>query len=180
MPTDALPYGVRDIKITPIDATGAYGTMIDLPNARTLSFAEAEEFSDLRGDDQLIAVRGMGPEVTWSLESGGISLDAWAAIGGGTVTETGTAPDTVKTFAKVGTDVRPYLLLEGQAISDSGGDFHVVIYRAQATDDLEGEMTDGEFLLTAGGGRALPDPNNADALYDLVWNEAVTDIVVPV
>lgn len=178
--TDALPYGLRDVKITPIDAAGAYGTMVDLPNARTFSFAEAEEFSDLRGDDMLVAVRGMGSEVTWSLESGGISLEAWAAMAGGTVVESGTEPDITKTYSKKGDDVRPYFLVEGQAISDSGGDFHVVVYRARATDDMEGEMGDGEFWLTAGGGRALPDPNNEQALYDFIANTTKTDIVAPV
>lgn len=177
--TDALPYGLRDVKLTPIQEDGTYGTMVDLPNSRTLSFAEAEEFSDLRGDDMLVAVRGMGSEVTWSLEAGGISLEAWAVMAGGTVTEDGTAPDITKTYAKTGEDTRPYFRIDGQAISDSGGDFHVVIYRARATDDMEGEMGDGEFWLTAGGGRALPDPNNSQALYDFVANPTKTDIVQP-
>lgn len=176
----ALPYGLRDVKVTPIDDAGAYGTMVDLPNARTLSFAEAEEFTELRGDDKLVAIRGNGAEVTWSLEGGGISLDAWAAIGGGTVLESGTTPNIVKTFSKVGGETRPYFLVEGQAISDSGGDFHAKIYRCRATDDMEAEMGDGEFMLSNAGGRALPDPNNADALYDFIHNETATDIAQPV
>ena len=176
----ALPYGLRDVKITPIDDAGAYGTMVDLPNARTLSFSEAEEFAELRGDDRLVAIRGRGAEINWSLEGGGISLEAWAAMSGATVGETGTTPNIVKTLSKVATDTRPYFLVEGQAISDSGGDFHAVIYKARATEDLEGELSEGEWLLTNAGGRALPDTNNGDALYDFVQNETAAAIVQPV
>lgn len=162
----ALPYGLRDVKLTPINSDGSYGTMVDLPNSRTFSFAEAEEFSELRGDDQLVAIRGNGPEVNWSLEGGGISLEAWAVMAGGAVTEDGIAPNITRTFAKTGTTERPHFRVDGRAISDSGGDFLVTVYRCRATDDLEGEMQDGEFWLSGAGGRALPDPNNAGALYD--------------
>lgn len=175
----ALPYGLRDVKITPIEDDGTYGTMVDFPNSRTFSFAEAEDFTELRGDDKLVAIRGSGAEINWSLEGGGISLAAWAALAGGTVTETGTTPDVERTYSKVGTDVRPYFLVEGKAISDSGGDFHGKVYRARTTEDIEGELADGEFMLTNAGGRALPDPNNAEALYDLIQNETAADIVQP-
>ena len=54
----SLPYGLRDIKVTPISAAGVIGTMVDLPNARTLSFEENEDFVQLRGDDKVVAERG--------------------------------------------------------------------------------------------------------------------------
>lgn len=171
----ALPFGLRDVKLTPIDEDGTLGTPVDLPNSRTLSFTEAEEFTELRGDDRLVAVRGSGAEIEWELEAGGISLEAYKVIAGGTVTTSGTDPDEVKTFSKVGADTRPYFRIEGQAISDSGGDVHCVIYRARCTGSLEGEFTDGEFFLTNADGRALPDPDT-DALYDLVQNQQATDI----
>lgn len=175
----ALPYGLRDVKITPVNANGSYGTMVDLPNSRTFEFAEAEEFSELRGDDSLVAVRGRGAEVEWSLEGGGISLAAWAAMAGGTVTETGIAPNQVKTYKKVKTDSRPYFLIEGQAISDSGGDFHVKVYKCRATDNLEGSLGDGEWWLSSGGGRALPDEDHGNALYDFIQNETAAAIAQP-
>lgn len=172
----ALPFGLRDVKITPINDDGSLGTAVDLPNSQTFSFEEAEEFTELRGDDQLVAVRGQGPQVEWSLEAGGISLDAYKVIAGGNVAESGVSPDAIKTLSKKGTDSRPYFKVEGQAISDSGGDIHVVIYRCRATGNIGGEFSDGEFYITSCDGQALPDPNNADALYDIVQNETVTAI----
>ena len=62
LPT-ALPYGIRDIKITPYTdaaATTLAVTSIDLPNARTLSFSETEEFTSTLlpvGDGLLAAVK---------------------------------------------------------------------------------------------------------------------------
>lgn len=176
METDvSLPYGLRDVKITPYDVTGALGTPVDLPNARTFSFEENEDFEELRGDDKVVANRGKGPTVSWELEGGGISLEAYAAINGGTVTVTGTTPDTVKTYKKKGSDQRPRFKVEGQALSEAGGDFHPVLYNAKATDGVSGELGDGAFWLTGASGTAISDPTTGD-LYDFVQNETAVDI----
>jgi hypothetical protein len=171
-----LPFGLRDIKIRPMAAgSETPGTAVDFPNARTLSFGEAEDFEELRGDDGLVAVHGRGPSVTWSLEGGGVPLEAVKAMFGGTIAETGVTPNQTKTYSKVGTDVRPYFQVEGQAISDSGGDFHVLIYKARATGEFSGEMADGSFWLSGASGQALPKADGK--LYDFVQNETATAIV---
>lgn len=174
LPALALPYGMRDVKLTPYNTAGALGTAVDLPAMQTLSFSEAEEFSTLRGDDGTVAIRGRGATVGWDLESGGVSLAAWAIIAGGTVTETGIAPSRVRKLAKKGTDVRPYFKAQGQAISDSGGDFHAILFKLRATGDLEGEMADGEFWVSSASGEGIPDANGD--LYHLIQNEAITAI----
>src|SRR5690606_8311548 len=128
LPT-ALPYGLRDVKITPYEDAGAttLGDAVDLPNARTFSFSEAEEFTELRGDDKVVTTRGQGASVEWDLEAGGLSFDALKVLAGGTVVESGVAPNTVRTFTKKVTDSRPFFQVEGQVISDSGGDVHCVL-----------------------------------------------------
>lgn len=171
--TVPLPFGLRDVKIRPLSGDTA-GASVDLPNSRTFSFTEAEDFEELRGDDGLVAVRGLGPSVDWELEGGGVSLEAVKTMYGGTITESGVAPSQKKVYAKKGTDTRPYFQVEGQAISDSGGDFHVLLYKCRATGELSGELADGSFWLTGASGRALP--NVAGSLYDLIQNEAVTAI----
>jgi len=175
MTDPTLPYGLRDVKITPYNAAGVLGTAVDLPVAQTLTFSEAEEFEELRGDDALAAVRGQGPTVEWELEEGGISLAALAVFSGGILTSTGTTPNRKTTMAKLGTDARPYFKIEGQAISDSGGDFHVVIYKARVNDAIEGEMGQGAFWITSCSGIAIPDATNK--LYDIVRNETAAAIV---
>lgn len=171
----ALPFGLRDVKLRPIDATGVVGVSVDLPNSRTFSFGEAEDFEQLRGDDTVVAMRGKGATVDWELEAGGISLNAYKILAGGTTTTSGVSPNTKTTYSKTSTDARPYFQVEGQAISDSGGDFHVLLYRCRATGDLSGEMADGSFWLTGAKGQAIA--NAAGAIYDFIENESVAAIV---
>lgn len=170
----SLPYGLRDVKIIPYNG-GTAGTPIDLPNARTFSFEESEEFEELRGDDKVVASRGMGSTVGFELESGGISLEAYAAINGGTVTISGVAPAEVKTYTKKTTDAKPRFGVEGQALSESGGDFHAVLTNCKATEGVEGELSDGAFWLTGASGTALGDPAT-DILYEFVQNETAVPI----
>lgn len=174
LPANVLPYGLRDVKLTPYVA-GVLGTAIDLPVSRTLSWSDSENFTALRGDDGIAAERGSGPQVAWDLEQGGISLAAYAALAGGTVTSSGTTPNLVSTYKKHKDDSRPYLKIEGQSISDNIGDFHVVLYRCRATGDIGGELSDETFLLTSCSGAGYPDEATGD-VYDLVHNEEETDI----
>jgi len=175
----ALPYGLRDIKITPIDAAGAYGTMIDLPVARTLSWSDTIDTEELRGDDQVYAERESSGTLDWDLESGGIPLTAYAAIAGGAVVESGVTPNVIRTYSKDSSDARPYFYMEGQAINDNGGDTHIVMWRCKATGDIGGEFADGQFLLTSCSGRAYPSPAESNKIYDIVHNETETASVVP-
>jgi hypothetical protein len=169
-----LPYGCRDIKLYPYTGGTPAATGTDLPNARTLQFAETEQFSDLRGDDALKATHGQGPQVDWSLEGGGFSFEAVKAMYGGVLTDTGTTPNQKRVLHAAGTKQRPYFQIRGQAISDSGGDFQVVIYKAKCTGDLSGTMQDSGFWLTGAKGTGLAD--DSDNLYDFVQNETAVDL----
>lgn len=176
----AYPFGMRDIKITPITdlVLETLGTPIDLPAARTMTFTEAEEFTTLRGDDKNITTRGSGASIEWEMESGGYKPAAVKAIYGGTLTESGTTPSQVSKIRKLATDARPFFKAEGQAISDNGGDVHVVLFRCRATGDFEGSFSDGEWYLTNASGEAFPSQAAAtlDALYDIIYNETATAI----
>lgn len=169
-----IPFGLRDVKLRALTGEVA-GTSVDLPNARTLSFSEAEDFEELRGDDGVAAVRGLGAGVDWELEAGGISFEAVKIMYGGTITESGTTPAQKKTWTKLETDARPYFQVEGQAISDSGGDFHVLLYRCRCTGELSGEMADGSFWLTGASGRAIGRTSDRK-IYDMVQNETALAI----
>jgi hypothetical protein len=163
-------------------------TLIRLPNSQTFSFTEAEEYTDLRGDDQLVASHGQGAQLDCSLESGGISQEAYKAINGGTIYESGVSPNQVKRYRKLVTDQRPYFALIGKVISDSGGDLHAVVYRAKATGDIAGDFKDGEFFIPSADVTGFPClvTGNLDgapilnALYDFVQHETITNIIAPI
>jgi len=177
--THPLPFGLRDVKLKPLSASNVLGTSVDLPVARTFSFSESEEFETLVGDDVTAASHGSGPTVGWELESGGLPFEAFKVMAGGTITESGTTPAQKKTFSKLATDARPYFQAEGQAISDSGGDVHGVVYRCKADGDLEGEFGNGAFFLLSASGTGFGDTVGAtptNKLYDFVQNETAIAI----
>ena len=172
---DALPYGVRDCKLTEyIDAAGNVlgSTSVDLPYMQTLSFSESEEFQELRGDDKLITTRGQGAQVDWDLEAGGMSTPVWAILTGGDVVESGLTPNRVIELRKKATQSRPFFRIDGKIISDSGGDILVRIYRCRCNDTIDADFSDGEFMTTAVSGVGLPllDDTN-DLLYSIFRRE---------
>jgi hypothetical protein len=173
---DALPYGVRDIKLTPY--TDALGTVlstksVDLPYIQTLNFSEAEEFTELRGDDKLITTRGKGAMVNWDMESGGLPINAWKVVTGGEVKETGLTPNRVVELQKKATTTRPWFRIDGKIISDSGGDILVRIYRCRANGDVTANFTDGEFQTSSINGVGYPLLDDAnDLLYSIFRRES--------
>jgi hypothetical protein len=186
----ALPFGLRDVKLVeyPSLAATAFGSsLVDLPNAQTFSFTENEEYVDLRGDDKLITSHGQGAQLDCDLESGGISMEAYKVINGGTIIETGVTPNQIKRYRKRVTDQRPFFAVIGQAISDSGGDVHTVVYRARATGDISGEYADGAFLVPSSAVTGfscnvtgdIDGEEIFDTLYDHVQHETITAIGLP-
>lgn len=165
-----LPFGLRDVRLYPLNAAGTRGTGVDLPVARTFSFKETMSSAELEGDDRVQGAHTFNPMVDWELESGGISMEAYVVIIGGTITSTGTTPAQVKTYSKLVTDDRPYFEVEGQAISDSGGDMHCVVYRAKCVGDVEGKFEMGTFFLTKATGKGFGRIDN-NKLYDWIQNE---------
>jgi Fibronectin type III domain len=176
----ALPYGMRDLKMTPYtDAGGSVlgSEVVDLPNMQTFSFNETEEFQELRGDDRVVAIRGSGAVVEWELEAGGYKIRVWEIMTGGTVVQTGIAPNRSWRLEKRSSDNRGYFLIEGQVISDSGGDLHAVVYRCRCNESIEGEFSDGEFFITNASGQGLPILDDVnDLLYSITINETATPI----
>lgn len=177
LPSYALPFGLRDVKITPYKADGTLDTAnkLDLPASRVFSFKDTEDFESLEGDDTTVASHGKGTVVEWELEGGGISLAVWKALSGGTTTSTGTSPAAVNSYTKTITDSRPYFLVEGQAISDSGGDFHTKVFRCKADGDLEANLENGNFMLTSASGKGYGDLTTGK-LYEFTHNETITPI----
>lgn len=177
MPTP-IPFGMRDCKIYPYtDAAGTTlaSTGYDLPYAQTFSFADTEDFTDLRGDDDLVATHGAGAQVKWTLESGGISLQCWAVFTGGEIVEAGTTPNRTVTLRKRSDDARPYFRIDGQIMSDSGGDVTASVYRVKCNGDISGQFADGKFFVSSATGIGLPIPGTK-FLYDIVQNETAVEL----
>lgn len=172
-----LPYGLRDIKVATLDNTGVKGTLVDLPAAQTLEFTEETASQVLRGDDAVVAQRVTIDNVNWTLDSGGISFEAYTVIAGGAITSTGTTPSIIKKWRRMGTDAYPDFFLEGQSMSESGGDNHLIFHRAKAT-QISGTMQDQEFWVSHAEGNAIATLTaaNVGAVWDMVANETAATI----
>lgn len=173
-----LPYGLRDVKVATLDNAGVKGTLVDLPAAQTLEFQEETASQVLRGDDSTISQRVTIDNVSWTLESGGISLESYVVIAGGALSTTGTTPSVVKKWRRMGTDAYPDFFLEGQSISESGGDDHMVFHRAKAT-QISGTHQDQEFWVSHAEGNAIATLTvaNLGAVWDMIANETAAVIV---
>jgi hypothetical protein len=189
LPT-ALPYGIRDIRLIKypdLAATSFGSTLVDLPNAQTMQFNDTEEYTDLRGDDKLVTSHGQGSQDEWELTSGGISFAAHAVIAGGEVVETGITPNQRRRYRKKTSDQRPFFVALGQAISDSGGDVHAILWLCRATGNVEGQFADTEFLIPSISGTGFPcrvagtlaGMEILDSIHDLVQNETITTLTAP-
>ncbi len=175
--THPLPFGLRKIHLFPLSAAGTRvaGQSVFLPASRTLSFSEAVDSEDLQAEDSLYASHQSNMRVEWDLEGGGVSLAVLKVLTGGTITETGTTPNQKNVFTKLKSDDRSYFDIEGQAISDSGGDFHVVLYRCKCDDAIEAQFDQGSFTMTSTSGKAYGDLSTSK-LYDFTQNETATAI----
>jgi len=186
----SLPFGMRQVKLTQYtdaSATALSATSYQLPNSQLFSFTESEDFEDLRGDDRLQTSHGKGPEIDWEITGGGVSLDVYAILAGGTPpTTVGTTPNQVKVYNKLVTDQRLPFKAEGRAISDSGGDFHSIVWRCKTTGDISGSFEDGKFMLTNAKGKGYAQLLSGvtvggvsvpvDTVYTFVQNETATVI----
>lgn len=174
----SLPYGLRDLKVAPLDGTGVKGTIVDLPNAQTLEFSETTSSQTLRGDDSTVATRTTVDAAEWTLGAGGMNVEALKVMFGGTVSSSGTTPSVVKKWRRLASDSYPDFYLEGQAMSEAGGDFHTVLHRCKAS-QLSGTHEDGEFWVSGAEGTAIGTLTaaNVGAVWDFVQNETATTIV---
>jgi hypothetical protein len=176
--TIPLPYGLRDVKVATLDAAGTKGTLVDLPNAQTFEFEETTSTQELRGDDAVVAKRTTVDAVAWTLEAGGISLEAAVVMFGGTITASGTTPAQKKQYRRLAADAYPSFFVEGQSLSESGGDFHTVVWNAKA-EKFSGSHTDQEFWVTHAEGAGVGSIAVATlgAVWDHVQNETAATIV---
>ena len=163
------PFGLRDLKLTKIDGS----VQVDLPYGMTLSFKERVTSGELRGDDATVSIVAITDAAEWSIEAGGISLEAYALMTGRSVVTAGTTPNRTTTLSANAGDNFPYFKIYGKIINDDGSDIHVLIYKAKLTDGLEGEWKDGEFFIQSASGIAIDDGSK---MFEMVHNETATTV----
>ena len=164
------PFGLRDVKVMRFSGAPA---QVDLPAATQLSFALRMVNAELRGDDAVVAVAAYTDAVEFSLEAGGIDLDAYGMIVGSTVVTSGTTPTRTYTLSGAAGTCMPWLKIYGKAVGDDcTSDIHVKLLKAKVT-SLEGRFQDGEFYVTSCTGIAI---DGGSGIWQFVQNETAAGL----
>jgi hypothetical protein len=173
MDDQAKPYGLRQVRIT--NAAGTSQAILDA--SQTLSFAEVVQSSELDGSDKRASQVAFASHVEWSLEEGGIPLNAYALMTGRTLIASGTSPGETYTLYGRGGECFPFFKLYGKAVTDDcDGDLHCRMTRCKLSGNIEGQFANGEFWVTKCEGVALADSNNDDKIFEFVVHETAEDL----
>lgn len=178
---DTKPYGLHRLWIcgyTDTDGTILAETAYRLPLARTLAFTENEDNDTLDGDDKAsVAIQGKGATVSGTLEGGGLDLTTLAIITGAQLIESGVGPTLKRTLRKRGSDQRPYWRVEGQVISNGGGDNVIRIFRCKANGKIALDSKYGAFMIPSIDFMGTPMPGeDADYLWEIDFNASKTTL----
>lgn len=177
-----LPFGLRNAAIYKMttDGTGAtppvYASKVDVPRIQNLELQEEEDSAQLDAADVTVATHTFGLRLTGSISAGGINLDTLAVLTGGTVSTTGMTPSRVTTFARRGTDSKPYFKVTGQSYGDDAGDLYMTAYKVKAVSGPTYAFNQGEFAVTQCDLQGVFTGETTSKLYDLVAHETVTAI----
>lgn len=105
---DTSVFAVKDAKIRKVtaDAAGAitYGPSVDVPGIKSVSISGDITTAELRGDNRRLDFRSILGGISVEFEYAKLSLDALAVLLGGTVADTGTAPNQVASFSITGSE----------------------------------------------------------------------------
>lgn len=178
---DTKPYGLHRLWITgytDVDGTILADTSYRLPLARTLAFTENEDTDTLDGDDRAAAaIQGKGSTVSGTLEGGGLDLTTLAIIAGAQLIESGVGPTLKRTVRKRGSDQRPYWRVEGQVISNGGGDNVIRIFRCKANGKIALDSKYGAFMVPSIDFMGTPMPGeDSDYLWEIDYNATKTTL----
>ncbi len=171
-------YTLVDLKVAALSGDTP-GSLVDVPGIQSMQVTVTNDNTELRGDNKVIAIVDKGSGVEWSMEEGGLSLDAMAVIFGVNYTDSGTTPNIKRQWNLKSTDVRPYFFVCGKALSDDGTqDLQVSVWKAKATDNFELTLQDGEFVVPSFGGLAIGRTSD-DRIMTLLQHETAGAIEVP-
>jgi hypothetical protein len=164
------PFGLRQVRLVNMAGT----QYVDLPAAQTLTFKERFKNAELSGNDGIQSVVAFAEGVEWSLEDGGISLEAYAMLTGRSMVTEGVSPNETHSVAGQAGDAMPYLKLYGKVISeDSAEDLHCYIYKAKVT-AIEGQFADGKFWVTKCNGLGIDDGENGS--FEFIGEETAGEL----
>lgn len=169
----AYPFGLTDCKVYPLSGSDVAASAVAIPAGRVMTVDPTEDEAELTGYNGVVATDVTGTSADVTLEFGGVDLDVFAALGGGTVTSSGTTPNVVRTYkaGKAGV-ARPYVRVIGKAL-DGTGDVWIDVKKVKFNIP-GGNFNEGEFYVASIDGRAVRDINGE--LVNFITHETAAAI----
>jgi hypothetical protein len=170
--TDQNPYafGLRQIMVV----SGDGNTTVELPAAVMVEFSEEHVSKDLDASDKTVASVSFPKKLTWSMEAGGIPLEAMEVMFGETATASGTTPNQKNELTRNAGTVSPFFKMIGRSVGDAGDAVYITIPHCKAG-PFKGSFGQEEFFVTKMEGTAL---DKGSGLYSITQLE--TDAEIPV
>ena len=171
-----MPYSVMDAKVFPYSA-GVPGTAKDMPGIRRVEMEAAVEETEHRCDNAILAVAASFNSVDLTIEVGQLNLDAIAALSGGVVATSGTAPDQIRTLTRKSTDNLADYQIKAKTNSRTvdGGATWLTFPRCQWVGGPSYAMEDNEFPVIEVTCRAVPGAS--DIIYIVSQYENATTAI---
>lgn len=176
-PTHVRTFGLIDLKVAPLTGETP-GTLVDVPGIRSCEVTITTDVEELRGDGKVISVVDRGQGCDFTLEEGGLSMDALEIMLGVTAVDSGTTPNQVARLDIDSSLARPYFFLAGQARDDAGGDLHVIVWKAKLTGDITLNFADEDFLTPGMDGRGVGRTAD-DLMVSIIQHETAVALVAP-
>src|SRR3990172_9203037 len=136
------PFGLNQIKLVSLATTPV---VVTLPVSRTMKFTPTIMSGMLEGSDKVASVASTIKALDWSIDEGGLPLDAIALMCGFTLTASGTTPNQVNTLRILAATALLYFKIYGKALGEGIDDVHVKIPKAKLLKDPDGEFAYGVF-----------------------------------
>jgi hypothetical protein len=173
-------YSLTDLKVATVAAgTEAWGTLVDVPGIRSMEVAITTDSEELRGDSTILAVVDKGNGCEFTLEEGGVSLEALAVMLGPTIATTGTTPAQVNTWTIKSTDNRPYFGIIGQALADDNvSDLHVAVLKAKLVGNVSFTFADEAFATPTMEGQGVGRATDSQLLR-IIQHETKIPLAAP-
>jgi hypothetical protein len=173
-------YGVDDAKIflllTDPESPGSatYDDPIDVPGMKSVGISGTINSNELRGDGKRLDYQSRYGGRALTFEFAKSALDVFAAIGGHTVSDTGTTPNMI-TKMKIGEgDFIPYFKFVAQTVGVDlpGGDGQLVIYKAILSTPPSLGMEEEDYKTYEVGAECMGTiASEGDDLIDVLYHE---------
>lgn len=163
----------------PSGGAATYGTLTDVPGIKTVGLGFELNSVSLTGDNKELETDTTLRAVTLTFAHAKMSIDALVILLGGAATYSGTTPNQIARFRRLGADVMPYFKFEAKTptggVDEATGDGHILVYKAKITDYTvpSAEQDYATFSGTARGVARVSD----DFIFDVQRNETAAAIV---